>query len=135
MPPPASQQCATCPQRTRRELNHQAVPASSREPLDYTAAELGAQGALGCTPREAFTNINFDAATLVASNLGGQGGRCVDTCYSNSDGSQVCFSWQSLCAEQTPVVSLGDALAGPMGNMHVLLRNMGNNPFPGVQKE
>ena len=47
-----------------------------------------------CTPIEAFTAINFDGAVLVRSNLGGQGGRCIDQSW---DG--ISITWQEACDE------------------------------------
>ena len=49
-----------------------------------------------CTPREAFTHLQFDNANLVRSNLGGQGGRCIDQDF--GDGTSV--TWQDASDEQ-----------------------------------
>ena len=34
-----------------------------------------------CVPRNSFTSLSLDEATLVRSNLGGLGGRCVDRTF------------------------------------------------------
>ena len=59
---------------------------------ESTAAELISSA---CTPQEAFTFLGFDSAFLVRSNLGGQGGRCVDQTYSVNDS----VTWQEVCDE------------------------------------
>ena len=111
------------PPPARRRLNHQNVPVGQRTPQDYTLAELNA---LDCVPRDSYTNLTFEAATLVLSNLGGQGGRCVDTCYDNGQ----CFAWSDLCEEEQPSTHVADS-GGLMGNMHVLFRGIGFAERPG----
>ena len=41
------------------------------------APSPGRRLSVACTPAESFVAIDFEHATLVRSNLGGQGGRCV----------------------------------------------------------
>ena len=62
--------------------------------------------ALPCRPRQAFTFLTFENASLVTSNLGNEGGRCVDTCYLKSGCSYpscytdgTCVHWYDLCLE------------------------------------
>lgn len=52
-----------------------------------------------CVPALAFTPITFKNATMVQSNLGGQGGRCVDTYYTDEG---VSVPWSDLCEEAQP---------------------------------
>ena len=101
-----------------RPLTHENVDPSLRTPLDYTEAELLNKT---CTPRDSYTNLTFDNAHLVLSNLGGQGGRCVDTCYTDP---VRCFTWNEFCDEQQPTANAPDA-GGVMGNMHILFRDVG----------
>jgi hypothetical protein len=78
---------------------------------------------MACLPRAAFSYLTFDGAALVASNLGGQGGRCIDTCYSDGQ-SRQCFGWRALCHEQQPNTSVADT-GELMGNTHILFRRLG----------
>ena len=82
---------------TGRRLTHENVEPSLRTPLDYTEAELLNKT---CTPRDSYTNLTFDNAHLVLSNLGGQGGRCVDTCYTG-DGAHEAASFDGASASTT----------------------------------
>jgi hypothetical protein len=93
------------------------VAPSARSPLDYNISELKS---LDCLPRDSYTNFTFDGATLVLSNLGGQRGRCENTCY----GDGQCVTWSDLCVEQQPTTNVPDA-NGLFGNMHILFRGMG----------
>jgi hypothetical protein len=78
---------------------------------------------MSCTPIDAFTSLNFATAHVVRSNLGGAGGRCVDTTY--SDGRSV--YWYELCDERQPSVNVPETPSG-LGNMHVLIRGLGSTP-------
>jgi hypothetical protein len=50
-----------------------------------------------CLPRAAITYVSFANATLVASNLGGIGGRCTSITYNNGN-----VEWYELCREPQP---------------------------------
>ena len=84
----------------------------------YTGAQLTATG-LACIPADAFTAISFDHTRMVRSNLGGQGGRCRDTTY--SDGTSV--AWSDVCEERCdalvctspPEIYLGNVGVDPSG--------------------
>jgi hypothetical protein len=76
-----------------------------------------------CTPPDSFTRISFDHAHLVRSNLGGQGGRCVDRTF----GDGLFIPWSDSCDEQqsasTPheiyIRNVGTTASGTSINMHI----------------
>ena len=93
---------------------------------------------VSCVPALSFTPINFKNATMIQSNLGGQGGRCVDTYYTECPISQpqcstqgVSVPWSDLCEEAqpgtppNPVGSRPDTPAQMDGNMAVFIRDIG----------
>jgi hypothetical protein len=83
---------------------------------------------MSCVPLQSFTPIYFDYSSIVASNLGGQGGRCVDA-YA-SDGSTI--SWRDMCEQQQPTLNVPDSSPTSMdGNMDILIRNVGNESTNG----
>jgi hypothetical protein len=84
---------------------------------NWTTAELLSTQ---CTPSEAFTHLTFAGARTVQSNLGGQGGRCVNTTYRNGDS----YAWFDLCDEEQPAVNVPET-AQSIGNMHLLVSNIG----------
>ena len=66
---------------------------------------------LTCIPRSAFTLMKFDTALLVASNLGGQGGRCVDTCYIKANQGGCCYPCNDTLRDASqPCAAPGDAM-------------------------
>jgi hypothetical protein len=118
----------------RRPIGPPTESHRSRGPMSALAGVVqGDNGPVGvrCLPRGmAYTNITFDNAVLVQSNLGGQGGRCVTRYNSAAD---VTTSWRDLCLEAQPGVNHTDApfvphvppSPGRWGNQHVLLQNLG----------
>ena len=77
----------------------------------FTSEELAS---LPCRPRESFTQLQINEnSELILSNLGGQGGRCVDT----TDGT-----WSSKCKERDPTDS---GLGNNANNMHILIKDVG----------
>ena len=101
-----------------------------------------------CIDDASFVELSFDHARLVQSNLGGQGGRCVDKSYCNLDkntvrdtyggvcpADQITYvSWQDQCQFQQPslpgVPPVFDAVKDEYtsrGNQHVMFRTLGFN--------
>jgi hypothetical protein len=82
-----------------------------------------------CVPIESFTPIYLDYSQMISSNLGGQGGRCVDTYYA-WEGRSV--AWNELCERQQPTVNVPDSSPTAMdGNMDIIIRNIGNESTDG----
>jgi hypothetical protein len=74
-------------------------------------------------PIDSFTPIYFDYAQMISSNLGGQGGRCVDTYYVDQ---QLSVPWSDLCERQQPTVNVPDSSPTARdGNMDLVVRNVG----------
>ena len=69
------------------------TPADELRPSDISTDELED---MGCLPRWSFTNISFDNARLVLSNLGGQGGRCIDSSWIEDDGTPMSTTWDEV---------------------------------------
>ena len=81
------------------------------------------------------TNLTFDNAILVQSNLGAQGGRCVTETFRDGWTS----NWEDLCRNPQPGVQHGPSASypygvfmphvfpgsGQIGNTHVLFENLG----------
>ena len=67
-----------------------------------------------CTPQEAFTALSFATARLVRSNLGGQGGRCVNMTYDVNES----YTWDLLCDEEQ----------SPSTPHEILMRGLGTTP-------
>ena len=89
--------------------------------------------ALGCAQAGSYTTLDFARTTLVQSNLGGQGGRCVTISW----GLAYTEQWQNLCSEPQPGTAHSDVpassvpaslpdRAGVYGNEHVLFRGLGS---------
>lgn len=73
---------------------HQHDASPSRRSLNHFASIVNDTDALlelPCTPAESFTLISFSNTTMVASNLGGQGGRCIDICYIKESKGGCCY--------------------------------------------
>jgi hypothetical protein len=73
-----------------------------------------------CTPPGSFTPLIFDGAHTVRSNLGGEGGRCVNTTYVHGPS----YAWTAFCDEEQPAMNVPET-ADNLGNMHVMVRNLG----------
>ena len=130
-PPTPSDTCGVCPYAPQPAPAPSppsvAPPPSTRRLQDipdiYSASELWNQWTTnqileaGCTPLYSFTTLTFDNAATVRSNLGGQGGRCVDTTY--DDGTFA--SWRDLCDEAQP----NPPTNAPATRQNVLIRNLG----------
>ena len=107
-----------------------ALPRGQWRPSSFTTNELLG---LDCRPLESFTWLKFSEQTrLVASNFGGQGGRCQDIQWSDGSWSR----WYDECEEEhvngvTPNVDdvppAGDPNPGTVskGNKHVLFADIG----------
>ena len=67
-----------------------------------------------CTPQEAFTALSFATARLVRSNLGGQGGRCVNMTYDVNES----YTWDLMCDEEQ----------SPSTPHEILMRGLGTTP-------
>jgi hypothetical protein len=70
----------------------------------------------GCRSAD-FVQLGFDSAELVASHLGGLGGRCQTTC----DSSGNCTSYRRVCQDPQPAAANTSA-----ANSHLLFRNVGS---------
>ena len=82
----------------------------------FTSAQVS--GGIPCTPANSFTHLNFDGASLVRSNLGGQGGRC----YSRPMADPP-VDWTDLCEEQCDITN------GPCTSpQEIYIRNVGTAP-------
>ena len=67
--------------------------------------------ALACNLAGNHTTLSFAGAALVQSNLGGQGGRCVDVTWGSGFTEQF-QSWRNLCTEPQPGTVHSDMPAG-----------------------